>query len=333
MKLQSTVKALALSSILLANSASAFNTDFLSASVSNTTDFGTTLDDDWKDNYVIKNKLKIKVKAQISENIRAVIALSIKEKLMNNGEWQSLDLSDNEIEKMIEEAYVEVKMVKGSPVAFIVGKQAMAFGQNVSGMAITSSSANTNMSGVSKIKEVIGMTVKMDVNFFSLFDTLETSVFESGSGDLEIGEMNNMSIRLGGDLTENLRITTSVMSRDQGQGREQSGSIGFVYKNGDWTAHTEALGIVNNNSINETKFAVNTGLIYKLSSKSKVAVEYTWIEDSVNELGLAYKIQATDNISVGPQVIYDVDSGDKKIALRLEYKKKVKASKKGATIF
>jgi hypothetical protein len=332
MKLRNLTNTVALATLLTATSASAFNTDFLSASVHSEMDYGTTADSDWADNSGLSLRAEITLEAQISDAVRAVITAEIKEGLMASGEWQSLDLDDNKLEEMIREAYVEVKMVKGVPMAFVIGKQEIAFGQNFSGLAMSDRGTNSRMSGISRVDGVVGMTVKLDTNFFGLIDSVEGSVFENGSGDLEVGELNNYSVRMGGDLAENIRMSASYMNRDLGGAeREQTASVGVIYTNGDWTAHVEGIGMIDNNDLADSDLAVNTGLAYD-TGHGTVAVEYAWIQDSVKELGLSYETEIADGVSVGPQVNYDVDSGDVTGGVRLTFKKKLKVAKKGATV-
>lgn len=332
MKLKTLTNTVALATLLTATSASAFNTDFLSASVEAEMDYGTTVDSDWSDNSGLSLRAQMTVSAQISENIRAVVTAEIKEGLMASGEWTTLDFDDNKLEEMIREAYVEVKMVSGTPMAFIIGKQEIAFGQNFSGLAMSDRGVNGNMSNLSRVDGVIGMTVKLDANFFGLIDSVEGSVFENGSGDLEVGEMNNVSVRMGGELTENIRFSASYMNRDLGASeRSQTASVGVIYSNGDWTAHVEGIGMIDNDDIMDTELAVNTGLAYDMGH-GVVAVEYSWIEESVRELGISYETEIADGIKIGPQGTYDVDSEDFTGGVRLSFTKKIAVAKKGATI-
>jgi hypothetical protein len=332
MKLKTLTNTLALATLLTSASANAFDTGFLSASVQGELDYGTSVDSDWADNSGLNLRAEVTVEARISDAIRAVITAEIKESLMANGEWENLSLDDQKLEEMIREAYVEVKMVKGVPMAFVIGKQEIAFGQNFSGLAMNDRGVNSNMSGLTRVDGVVGMTVKLDTNFFGLIDSVEGSIFENESGDLEIGEMNNYSVRMGGDLTENIRMSASYMNRDLGgSDRDQTASVGVIYNNGDWTAHVEGIGMIDNNDLADSDLALNTGVAYDMGHGT-VAVEYAWIEDSVNELGLSYQREIADGVTVGPQVNYDVDSNDVSAGVRLTIKKKLKVGKKGETI-
>jgi predicted porin len=331
MKLGNLTKTVALSALLVSVSTTAFNTDFLSVSTEGEVDYGTSVDSDWKDNSGLSLRASMTLEAQLTDSIKAVITAELKEALMASGDWDSIDLTDNKLEEMVREAYIEVKMVKGSPVAFIVGKQEIAFGQNFSGLAMTDRGTNSAMSGISRVDGVVGLTVKLDTNFFGLIDSVEASVFENGSGDFEVGKMNNASIRLGGDLMENLRVSASYMNQEVAGEREQTASVGVIYTNGDWTAHVEAIGMIDNDDISDSTFAINTGLAYDMGHGT-VAVEYTWIEDSINQLGLSYETEIANGVKVGPQGTYDVDSGDFGAGVRLSFTKKVTVGKKGSTL-
>jgi len=156
MNLGKVTKTVALSTLLAATSAQAFNTDFLSVSTHGELDYVTTSDSNWKDNSGLSLRAEMTLQAQLTESIKAVITAEIKESLVESGDWQDLDLGDSDLEEMIREAYIEVKMVGGAPVAFIVGKHEVAFGQNFSGLAMNDRGANSQMN--SRIDGVVGLS-------------------------------------------------------------------------------------------------------------------------------------------------------------------------------
>ena len=105
--------------------------------------------------------------------IRAVITAKLEEIFKDN----EIELNDDfSLGEFIKEAYIEIREIKGAPVAVIVGKQPIAFGQNVQAMPIFK---NNPLSNLQEIDEVFGLTVELTEGLFGLFDQAEVSVFES----------------------------------------------------------------------------------------------------------------------------------------------------------
>lgn len=330
MKLNNVAKTVALSTLLMSMSTQAFNTDFLSVSTEGELDFSAVTGSDWDDNSGLSLRASMTLEAQLSQAVKAVITAELKEALMANGDWD-VDLDDNELEEMVREAYVEIKMINGSPVAFVIGKQEIAFGQNFSGLAMTDRGVNSGIESLSRVDGVVGVTVQLDANFFGLIDSVEASIFENGADDFEVGDMNNASIRLGAQLMENLRASVSYMDQEIEGERDRRTSVGVIYKNGDWTAHVEAIGMIDNDDLEDSELAINTGVAYN-TGKGTVAVEYTWIEDSLRQLGVSYETQLAPGVKIGPQGTYDLDSEDLTAGVRLSFSQKAKVAKKGKTL-
>jgi len=144
--------------------------------------------------------------------------------------------------------------------------------------------------------------------------------------------MNNVSIRLTSELMENLTMTTSYLNQDNGGAeREQQAAVGVIYRNGDWTAHVEAIGLINNDDLQDSTFKMNTGLAYD-TGRGTVAIEYTWIEDSLKQLGVSYEREVAPGIKVGPQGSYNLDTEDFTFGVRLGFTKTVKVGKKGSSL-
>ena len=63
------------------------------------------------------------------------------------------------------------------------------------------------MRPVQEIREVFGITVSLTDTLLSLFDQIDYSLFEQGSGDLSIGKLNGQNIRFTKYLNKNLLLT------------------------------------------------------------------------------------------------------------------------------
>lgn len=77
----------------------------------------------------IRTRGTIYIDANLAENVRAVLGVKLEHILRENGAnaRNGIDLA-----AWLAEAYIRIENIGGQPIAFIVGKQAMAFGQGFS---------------------------------------------------------------------------------------------------------------------------------------------------------------------------------------------------------
>lgn len=252
----------------------------------------------------------VTVSARITDNIRAVITAELQQALREAGE-DSDDIAFD-IEQFVKEAYIEIRMLEGKPLAFVVGKHEIAFGQNFSAMPLNDQGSSSTIGSLTRQDQVFGVTMALDADFFGLIDRAEVSIFETEAGDLDIGEMNNVSVRLSREIGNNLRVNASYMNRNDGAAgeREQRAAIGMIYSSGDWTAYVEGVGMIDNAQYPDADFATTVGTSYDVGF-GVVAVEYNYIQDSLHKFGLGFEARLTDSITIGPEVSYSMDeNGD-----------------------
>lgn len=272
----------------------------------------------------------IKLTAEVAKGIRAVVKASIDQDLRVNG----ADVGSTfDSKKFLEEAYIEVKMdeLTGTPVAVVIGKQAMAFGQQMSNLPMYKDnllySANT-------IKDVIGVTVKLDNRLLGqAFDSLEVSAFETGANDMEIGDGRGLSIRASKQLTETLKATVSsaFMERaDLGnksehlRDLERRSTLGLVYDNGNgtWKAYAEGIIINGEAAYADARYGATGGATIK-AGPGVVAIEYSYLEKVAQEVAVAYNVPVGQFLTVSPEVrhTFEQDSGaasDTRIGVRMK---------------
>ena len=94
--------------------------------------------------------------------------------------------SDFDLQKFIREAYIEIRNINNIPVAIIIGKQPITFGQNIQEMP---GWANSPMRNLQELREVYGLTITLTKSALGLFDQIEYSLFEQESGDLSLGRL------------------------------------------------------------------------------------------------------------------------------------------------
>jgi len=249
----------------------------------------------------------VTLSARITDNIRAVVTAELRQALRENG-MDSSNLGSFDIEEFVKEAYIEVRVLDGKPLAFIVGKHEIAFGQNFSAMPLNDQGSSSAIGSLTRQDQVMGITMALDHDFFGLIDRAEVSIFETEAGDLDIGRMDNVSVRLSRDIGRNLRVNGSYMNRNDGANgdREHRGALGLVYSSGDWTAYVEGVGMIDNAEYPDANFATTLGTSYDVGF-GVVAVEYSYIQQSLHKFGLGFEARVTDSITIGPEISYSMD--------------------------
>lgn len=235
--------------------------------------------------------------------IRAVITAKLEEIFKDN----EIELNDDfSLGEFIKEAYIEIREIKGAPVAVIVGKQPIAFGQNVQAMPIFK---NNPLSNLQEIDEVFGLTVELTEGLFGLFDQAEVSVFESKQGDFEIGKIDGVSIRLSKALTDNWLLSLSHVEQGNSHlttGKERRTSVGLIGETSDGAlvGWVEGMYFSNNPEYPNSSFGITAGGMMRVHETTDIIVEYTWIEKEVSQIGLGARVALTQNLSLGAEVRY-----------------------------
>lgn len=235
--------------------------------------------------------------------VRAVLTGKLEEIFQENG----IELNDNfSLGEFVREAYIEIREVNGSAMAIIVGKQPMAFGQNVQAMPIF---RNNPLIQLQEIDEVFGVTIDLREGIFGLFDQAELSVFETEEGDFQIGQVDGVSIRLSKMMTDQILLTLShaeMGNNHLSSGHERRSSIGLIGESTDGmlVGWVEGMYFSNNPEYQNSSFGITTGLMMRVHEAVDVVVEYSWIEKELNEIGLGVRTHLTQNLSLGAEVRY-----------------------------
>ena len=238
------------------------------------------------------------------DKIRAVITANLDQIFKEN----KVELTDDfDLGAFIKEAYIEIRQVGGAPVAIIVGKQPMAFGQNVQTMPIFK---NNPLSNMQEISEVMGVTVELSEGLFGIFDMAEVSAFETKGGDLEIGRLDGVSVRLSKMLTDQWLLTLSHAEMGNSHlstGHERRTSIGLIgeTQDGMLVGWVEGMYFSNNPEYPNSNFGITVGGSIRVHETTDVIVEYTWVEKEVSQIALGVKTALTSNITIGAEVRYN----------------------------
>ena len=251
----------------------------------------------------------IKLSNEVSEHIRVAVALELNRSLRQNGKWSPQESIN--INTLLRDATIEIHDVSGYPVAFIIGKQEIAFGQGVAGMPSYTQSGLYNTLGLNR---VVGLTVRLDKKILNIIDSIESSVFSS-QGDASIfnnklGRVDSASFRLRGEIKERLQYTASAMflgNKHLGLGFEENRySIGLLYTDEKKTWMTWVEGIYHDDKKNpnygeNAHYGFCAGISRNIGP-GNIVTELTYIQNLMTEWGLGYKLKATRNMNIGPEL-------------------------------
>lgn len=245
----------------------------------------------------------VTLSAEWKNKIRAVVKTRLEEIFKEN----KIELNDDfSLGEFIREAYIEIREVNGSPMAIIVGKQPMAFGQGVEAMPLF---RNNPLVELQEINEVFGLTVDLSEGLFGIFDQAELSVFETEGGDLKIGEIDGVSLRLSKMVTDQILLTLShaeLGNNHLGAEHERKTSVGLIGESTDGVLVGWVEGIYFSNSPDYPKadFALTVGGMMRVHETTDVIVEYNMIQNELKEIGLGVSTNLTQNVTVGAEVRY-----------------------------
>jgi len=286
-------------------------------------DLGLGLQQDFRDDLRMRD-LDLTWSGDLTEQIKVVVKTRLALFFREQGEAAEAVFKNNkfEIEEFFHTAYVQISSIAGLPVAFIVGKHRMAFGQDFTKMPLEQLSP---LHSSVEIDQVMGFTLALDDKFFKFLDKIEFSVFESSKGDWSAESLDSYSIRLTKNIGKKLKVTASYMFRGNsykpGLSTDELLSLGFVYKSGLWTAWLEGLGLFESRQFPNSRFALSGG-ISRRTGPGDLSVEASYIENYLTQIGIGYLLEVTSSFSLGPEIRYTWYSGakhDLMVAIRATY--------------
>ena len=293
------------------------------------------------DNYLTNIKAKdahIEFSAKVAKGIKATIAFEITRYLMQNGKIAAGEKFN--IEDFVNEAYVEISLdeISGTPIAIVVGKTEMAFGEQLSHLPMYKDNL---LFEANREKDVIGLTVALDKKILgTILDSVEASVFENGPGDLRFGKGAGLSIRISKTLSDKIKATVSAaaIERDdrsdspQWQNLEKRATLGFVYKNGNFSAFAQGILLQGYTALPDSTYGANAGIALNMGP-GEMVMEYTLLQKVAEEVALAYNLPIGKHFIISPELRYQFDRAasapnDLRIGLRIKLKVDNEAEKK-----
>lgn len=246
--------------------------------------------------------------------VRAVITTSLTAVLEDNDIRLEDDFS---LEEFITDAYIEIKEVGGAPVAIIVGKRSIPFANAVEAMPIF---GNNPIGEQYDLDEVFGFSIRLDKGLFGMFDSAELSAFETEKGDLKIGDINGVSVKLSKQITQNIVVNAGqVFINDDANpnGAESKTTIGLITKtnDGDLMGWVNGMLFSNNPQYPNSDFAITAGVKYQITGSTDVVVEMTYVESEVMQYAIGTNTALTSRITVGAEIRYNdyMDARDDEI--------------------
>lgn len=268
----------------------------------------------------------------VREGIKLVVKARIEQQLRQSG--QSQDWQEQELEKVLEEAYIQIDTdkVSGLPRATItLGKHQMAFGQALTELPMFRDALLYNLNAE---REMVGMTVTLPTNFLKIVDTVAVSLYEAGAGDFKISDDHGASIKMSKRLSDKVTAQVSGMMKEHaGQSdNETRGSIGFVFDGGEGSFKVWAEGIVMNHNpsmTDDTVYASQLGASKKLG-RGTIVVQYEVLQKTASELTVAYNIPVGSRLTISPEVrMTTPEGGDTEtqigVRARVQFQKDSKA--------
>ena len=251
----------------------------------------------------------LRLSTELSEHVRIAVSLELNRALRENGKWSEQE--SVRINELLKEASIELHDMGGVPVAFVIGKHEIAFGQAVAAMP---SYTKSGLYGTQSVDRVMGLTVRLDERILGIIQSVEASIFSS-QVDAPLsrggtGRIDSASVRIRGEILEGLQFSASAMhlgNKHLGDGSaEQRYSVGLIYtdRSGNWMAWVEGLYHADQNNPNygqNAHFGITAG-VSRRAGPGDVVAEITWIQNVMTELGLGYRVYVTRNITVGPEI-------------------------------
>lgn len=267
------------------------------------------------------------------EGVKIVIKAEL-ERILNK--YINDDNLSTELEKMIEEAYIQIETDKVSklPRAIItVGKHRMAFAQRLAELPMFKDSLLYQLTNE---EEMLGLTVALPGNFFKIVDEVAFSLYETGAGDFSVAKEKGLTVRLSKKVTQQLEVQVSGMLKEHANSdNEMRASLGFVFtsEDGRWKLWAQGLVMEKNPEYMNSKFAAAVGAAMKLGAGA-IVVEASAIENHAKEVAVAYSLPVGSHLVLSPEVRYlryENGSDDTIVGIRarIEFGKKSRGLTKG----
>jgi hypothetical protein len=244
---------------------------------------------------------------QLTDKIKVGLAVKLENLFKDN----KLAIKDRDFkwQEFVKEAFIEIQDIGGTATAVIIGKQPIPFGdkQHLKEMPIFD---QQDLLNIEDINEVFGIAVSLTDGLGGVFDRVDISAFESKAGDMEIGRIDSLSIRLAKKVAASTEITISHASighsKDENGKREERTVVGIITRSDDekLTGWVHGIHLLNNPQFPNARYGVTIGAKWDVLPFARVVAEYSWLSDSFSEYGIGISADITKNTTLGVSARY-----------------------------
>lgn len=245
----------------------------------------------------------------INVTLTAQLASKVKAKIRTNlAAFFGPGTLEDQLEKAIEEATIEIRDINGTPVAAVIFGKHQVFGDIANkNMADYKDSLLYNLFTKAK---VIGVTVKLkEILGFAI----AASAYENSADDLQFGDGWGFSVAVSRQLTQNIRLRGQGMMMQRGSESDfgdRRATVGLVYTNDDgtWSAQVDGLYFDGQTAcyLYGKHWAVQAGAQANVGP-GKVRVQASYLERTAYEVAAAYDLPVAPGLVVSPTVRYTTD--------------------------
>ncbi len=251
-------------------------------------------------NYQDNLRLKatdLKIKAGTND-VKLNLLFEYNQRLRVDG--KDATLSDFNIGSFVKEVYVSIKAAEN--VLVKVGKQEVAFGQDLNKMPIYHDNPTHN---ISEYTQVIGVTgVWNTKSITSALDSVEVSAFETGKNNLKIDtdQLDGIAARITKEIQDGTTLEASYLHAGNGSAaNEDRVSLGVVSHLDEYTAWVEGLYFNNFGGLGNSNYGVTGGVSRELGP-GELVLECTRIAGTQTQEAVGYKCKAVDRVMFGPEI-------------------------------
>jgi hypothetical protein len=207
-------------------------------------------------------------------------------------------------QEFVKDAFIEIQDIGGTATAIIIGKQPIPFGekQHLKEMPIFD---RQEILKIEDISEVFGITLSLTDGLKGVFDRVDLAAFESKAGDMELGRIDSVSMRLAKKINSGTEVTISHASighsDDKDGKREERTVIGIITRSDDekLSGWVHGIHVLNNPQFPNASYGITVGAKWDVLPFTRVIAEYSWLSDSFSEYAIGISADLTKNTTVG----------------------------------
>ena len=201
----------------------------------------------------------------------------------------------------ISQAYIELREINDLPVAIIIGKQPIQFGQNIEMMPFFQ---NGPVKALQQLEQVFGLTIELTKGPLGFFDEIKASFYETEAQNMSIGKVNGKNLMLTKYLSERLLLTVGLSQEERTTGQKsRRANIGIIgtNKSGNIIGWLEGIIFHNDPNFQNSFLGLTAGISWEFLPTAAVVTEFSMINNYVYQLGVALKKDFPELFFIGAE--------------------------------